>query len=188
MRKNKLVYFLVLTALMTIGVPSCDSPDYAAIRGIANIKTLDLSTNAFLQDPGTTTSDSIALFVTMNIQLFSGVHFRGSLAEAWAFQQPDPEMANEITDIRVFCNKSIYGIPAGQNLSPELLFGEEYISRLPLEGLLEFLPKKGDEYFDTFEITIFLNSKPLPDIYLFTVEVEDNNSHIFTGMTQVEWL
>ena len=120
MRKNKLVYYLILTALMTIGVPSCDSPDYAAIRGIGNIKTLDLSTNTFLQDPGTTTSDSIALFVTMNIQLFSGVHFRGSLAEAWAFQQPDPEMANEITDIRVFCNKSIYGIPAGQNLSPEL--------------------------------------------------------------------
>ena len=188
MRKNKLVYFLILTALMIIGVPSCDGPDYAAIRDIAQIKTLDLSTNSFLQDPGMTTSDSIALIVTMNIQLFSGVYFRGSLTEAWAFQPGDPEMANEITDIRVFCNKSIYGIPPGQNLAQELLFGDEYSSRLPLETLLEFLPKKGDDYFNSFEITIFLNGKPLPDIYLFTVEMEDNNGHIFTGTTQVEWL
>lgn len=171
-----------LTVLLFIGFPSCDGPDYAAIRGIDRIEVTDAD-NMIIDHGDTTISDTIVLQVYPVLEYFAQ-NVGGSMASAWALSPPDPWMANELVDIRVYCDKTIYGLPPGENLSPSLQFG--YSANL--SQYLDELPGKGDEAYRFDPITIFLTSKPAPDAYTFTVEMEDNNGHVFiSSSTAFRW-
>ncbi len=186
-RKPRFVPLIILTLFLTIGIPSCGGPDYIAIRDIARVDVLDLSTYTFLQAPISTSSDSLVLVVKLDVHYFS-FHVDGTMQEAWAFQPPDPIMANEIMDIRVFCDQPIYGHAPQQNLASELLFGEPGYFRAPLEEYLARLPQKGETGY-VADIFIFLPQKPVSGTYTFTIEIEDNNGHIFIAdVTGIEWL
>lgn len=179
-----------LTLFLMIGFPACGGDDYAAIRGIASTHILDRTTNTFLSSPAITSSDSIILLINPEIDFFS-FHptVSGSMSEAIAFQPQDPWMANEIRAIRIYCNNLVYGIPAGQDLAGELLYGFDHSLKYSLEEYIASLPKKGDDYYHgSNEIYIFLPSKPASGDYVFSIEIEDNNGHVFMAdFLNIQW-
>lgn len=191
-RKPGYLFLLCLTLIFTIGYPSCGGHDYAAIRDISDVDIFDPLTRQFLAAPATTTSDSISLIISMEVKEFSYNFIPGTMNEAWSFFQPSsPMMANEIRDLRIFCDREIYGIAPGQNLAPELLFGIYFSYKWPLSEFLEELPDKGDDcnYYCFDAMHVFFSSKPSPGFYTFTIEVEDNNGHLLTASAPtLEWL
>ena len=181
-----------MTLFLTIGYPSCDGPDYAALRDIRDIDIFDPVTRQFLSEPATTTSDSISLVISMEIKQFSYHSIPGLMNEAWGyFQPPSPVMANEITDIRIYSNREIYGIAPGENIAPMLLFSAYLPYKWPLTEFLEEQPDKGSSfgYYFYDQMHVFFSSKPSPGVYSFTVEIEDNNGHVLTASAPIlEWL
>ncbi|HUR30431.1 MAG TPA: hypothetical protein VMZ69_03305 [Saprospiraceae bacterium] len=181
-RKPGPLLFFCLTFLFTIGFPSCDGPDYFALRDIERVEILDRANEIYLSAPASTSSDSIALIIFNKLVSFSINYPEGLMQSAWATSPPKPLMANEIIDIRIYCEQGIYGILPGENLATELNFGFFSSQGIPLADFIEELPNKGDQYYGGLEeIAIYFDSKPDPGTYQFTIEIEDNNGHIFSG-------
>ncbi|MEO6133131.1 MAG: hypothetical protein ABIQ02_14920 [Saprospiraceae bacterium] len=180
----------ILTILFTIGIPSCE-PDYAVYRNIEKVEIWDPLTRKILEIPALTSSDSIFLVISTQVDYFSLQHNQtsGTMNEAWATSPERSVMANEVRDIRIFCDHLIYGISSGQNLAPILMFDNYGFEKWPLAMLLDELPHKGDQVHIDVKIFVFFNTKPDPGVYTFTVEMEDNNGHIFTSSSPaLEWL
>ncbi|MDQ3016299.1 MAG: hypothetical protein M3R25_06230 [Bacteroidota bacterium] len=178
------IMVLFFTLVLTIGIPACEGPDYAAIRGIHRLDFLDPATNLLLDDPVTVVTDSMVLVITPDIEYFSENTFDGTISEAWAFSPGDPLLANEITDIRVFADNPIYGVPAGDNIASKLEYGGYREEKLTLNEFLDLLPKKGDDFSYGLYLYLFFNSRPaIPDEYTFRVELEDNNGYIFRAIS-----
>jgi len=190
-RKQRILFLICITVFLTIGFPSCDS-DYAAFRDIVSVDIFDPITRKMLETPASTSSDSISLIIFIEIVEFSFnyILIPRTMNEAWATSPLLPWMANEITDIRVYCDQSIYGIAPGENIALELGFGFYTSQKLPLAEYLELLPGKGEDYYGGLElIHVFFNSKPPTGFYTFTVEMEDNNGHILISTAPtLEWL
>ena len=111
------------------------------------------------------------------------------MTEAWAFSPSDPIMANEIRDIRIYCDRHIYGINAGGNIAPFLRFGSPYDMHSIMAEYIVNLPSKGDVGYGINSIDVFLHPRTVAGSYTFTVEVEDNNKNVFTGTSPtIEWL
>jgi len=191
-RRQGWFFLMMLTLVMTIGIPSCGGEDYAAIRDIRQVIIFDPEMHQPLLSPASTSSDTLILIVSNEIDFFSyhKMNVPGTMSEAWAFRPANSWMANEITDIRVFCNQPIYGQPAHQNLADQLTFGNAFDFQLSLGMFLESLPDIRDDYdFTVNDFQIFLNTKPEKGTYIFTIEMEDNNGHVFVANTiPVEWL
>ena len=187
-RKARTLLLLFMTAIFTIGMPSCDGPDYAAFRGIRTVDFFDIATNNFISSPASITGDSMAMLIQPQVDFFTQAKFRGTMDEAWAFSPPDPIMANEITDIRITSDKDMYGIPAGQNLASTLTFGNEQNVKLSLHQFLEDYLEKGTIFYHNEIIFVFFDGKPATGTYQFVIELEDNNGHVFTsGTSQLTW-
>ncbi len=179
---------LMMIALFTIGMPSCDGPDYAAFRGIQIADFYDVTTNNFIPPPASISGDSMILLIQPQIDFFTQFSMKGTMDQVWAFSPPQPTMANEITDIRIFSDQQMYGIPAGQNLSGNLSFGTASNVKLPLPVFLSDFLKKGSEFYYEETIFVFFNTKPASGTYHFVIELEDNNGHVFTATTsQLTW-
>ncbi len=189
-RKPGILVVFSLTMLLAIGVPSCGFSDYVAIRNVAQIDIIDPANQAFLPSPIVTTIDSLEMVIFSDLSFFTQHINPDLMTEAWATSPPDPIWANEIIDIRVFCDQPIYGISPGVNITPELLFVFESIHKLSLSEYLENLPHKGDMFSGGLStLNVFFNSKPIPGIYTFTVEIEDNNGNVFSALAPtIEWL
>ena len=87
-----------------------------AFRNIREVAIYDQETHQVWLTPYSTSSDSIALIVSMELSFFTDNNINhGMMNEAWATSPRDPILANEIIDIRLFCDKPIYAIPAGTN-------------------------------------------------------------------------
>lgn len=184
------LFLICITIMLTIGFPSCGS-DYAAFRDIVRVDIFDPVAGRILESPAVTSSDSISLIILTKIVEFSFNHsrYRGTMTEAWATTPVSPLMANEITDIRIFCDQVIYGIEPGNNLSSELQFGYD-VFKFSLIEFLEMLPRKGEDYYWIIgQMQVFFQTKPPSGFYTFTVEMEDNNGHVFTATSPtLEWL
>lgn len=189
-RKPGVYITLLLTLILTIGFPSCGGPDYIALRDIERVEIYDRTAEILLYNPVSTASDSISLIVFNKLVGFATNYHYGLMQSAWATSPPDPELANEITDIRVSCDQPIFGIMPGENLSTELYFGISSNHHSPIGDFLEELPSKGDYYYwGLEEIFIHFDSKPQPGVYQFTIEIEDNNGHIFSDSPpSITWL
>lgn len=176
-----------LTCFFSIGLPSCSS-DYVAFRDIEEIVINDLATGNIYSTPVITSSDSIALRVSLKLNYFTyGEIIPDMMSEAWATSPEEPILANEIVDIRLYCNKPVYGILPGNNLMSELLIGYYYTEKYSITDFLEQLPSKGDRWFENI-IYLYFKGKPAPDTYIFNVEIEDNNGHIFSATApELEW-
>ena len=187
-RKSPSLLVFSLTLLFSLGIPGCDGPDYAAIRGIEKLSILDRETGNILGSLESTSSDSLALWIETEVVYFT-YDSPGSMSSALATSPPDPEMANELVDIRVFCDQPIFGFEPGQNIAPTLRFGYDNY-QFTLTDYLSDIPGKGDvAYGWNFPISVFLNSKPEPGIYSFSVEMEDNNGHVFSSSSHLfNWL
>lgn len=186
--KARSLLLLLITALFTIGMPSCDGPDYVAIRGIQTADFFDVTSNNFIPAPAVISKDSMVIVIQPRVEFFTQFSFQGTMDQAWAFSPADPIMANEITDIRITSNKDIYDVPAGQNLSHVLQFSAWPDSKFSLSEFLEDYLEKGSEFYFNESIFVFFNGKPTPDTYQFVVEMEDNNGHVFTATTtQLTW-
>jgi len=189
-RKPGFFILLCLTIFLAIGVPAC-GPDYYAIRDIAKIEIFDPMSGIILGNPATTTSDSISLVIYMEFDGFSYYHIQtsGMMNEAWATSPEPPIMANEIKDIRIFCDQPIYGFASGQDIKEKLQFGYDNTVNFSLNDYLEILPNKGDFGSGFGPIYVNFNTKPAPGDYTFTVEMEDNNGHVFTSTAStLQWL
>ncbi|MFZ1677754.1 MAG: hypothetical protein WBP41_09085 [Saprospiraceae bacterium] len=187
------ISLIVLTSLLTIGIPSCGSSDYAAIRDIRQVIIYDPVVNQSLASPASTSSDSLVFIIWNEIDFFSlnQIHFSGTMSEAWAFEPASPWLANEISDIRVYSDQPMYGHPSHTNLSDQLKFGSSINFQLSLDQFLKTLPHLGEDFDDSSieEFQIFLNTKPQMGIYTFTIEIEDNNGHIFSANTiPINWI
>jgi hypothetical protein len=192
-RKPGMLLILMITLFLTIGF-QCDEPSYVAIRDIAGIDIVDRTTNQVLLPPVSTSSDSLSLLVALELEDFVSNNLAFDLMNsAWA-DCPDGNscMANEIVDIRVFCDKPIYNVSAGTNLAGLLTYiAEGWTDETLLPEFLEQLPGKdeGYTYHNLERLTMNLNLKPPPDHYTFSVEIEDNNGHIFRATAPtIEWL
>ena len=189
-QKNRFLFILCLTGFFTVGVPGCE-PDYYAIRDITRVEIFDPVTRTFLHSPGSTTSDSISLVLSLEFVGFSMHHIRftGMMNEAWATSPEIPILANEIRDIRVFSDQPIYGFTLGENISSQLEFGFGSSENFTLSEYLEMLPGKGDSSYGFSPLFVNFTSKPIVGFYSFTVEIEDNNGHVFTSTAPtLEWL
>ncbi len=189
-RKPRILLLICLTGLLTLGIPSC-AEDYAVYRSIQSVEIMDALTGEIFATATTTYSDSIFLVIVTKIDYFSfqNIRFSGTMPEAWATSPEVPVMANEIRDIRIFCNNTIYGISPGQNLSPHLMFGYPWFEKWSLTMYLDQIPGKGDLSYGEGRLYVFFSMKPDPGDYIFTVEMEDNNGHIFTSASPtLEWL
>ena len=191
-RRTGYLFLLSLTIFFTIGYPSCDSPDYAALRDISDIDIFDPVNHQFLTEPASTTNDSISLVISMEIKEFSYNHIPGMMNEAFGyFHPPSPTMANEISDFRIYCDREIYGIAPGENIAPSLLFSIYLPYKWPLIEFLQELPNKGDNYghYVFQQMHVFFSSKPATGVYTFTIEIEENNGHVLTATAPtLEWL
>src|SRR5688500_16966769 len=178
---------ILFTCIFAIGFPSCGE-DYIAFRDIEEVIIYDLETNSSHYTPLTTSSDSIALRVIMKVTSFTHNYiFSQLMNEAWATSPEEPILANEIINIRLYCDKPIYGIPAQTNIMGETLIGYDPSQKFSIGDFLTHLPSKG-EYWSFYDMFIFLDGKPTPGSYNFTVEIEDNNGHIFTAPAPtLEW-
>ena len=171
-----------LIVFLTIGFPSCERPDYMALRDIDRVEIFDRASSLFIYAPATTSSDSISLIIFNKVVSFSSHFSTGLMQSAWATSPSRPQLANEIVDIRIYCDLPLFGIAAGENLAPELLFGFYWSEGMPLADFLEEAPAKGEVYEGGLEdITVYFDTKPQPGTYQFTIEIEDNNGHVFSG-------
>ncbi len=191
-RRPGFVILFCLIIFFMIGVPSCE-PDYVALRGLSYIEVFDYASRKILEEPAITSSDSISLLLYFELKSFSFnfVRTAGTMGETWATSPSLPVWANEIKDIRVFCNQPIYGLSAGDNLAGNLSYGFFTDEIWPFHEFLDKLPDKGEiSNHSLFQpLHIFLFSKPFSGIYIFTVEVEDNNGHVFIAASiPIEWL
>lgn len=186
-RRQRNLLLIILTFIFSIGFPSCGE-DYVAFRDIEEVGIYDLETKNVWLTPTTTSSDSLALRVLMRLSYFTFTDYVPDIMnEAWATSPEEPILANEITDIRVYCNESIFGIPAGNNLITEMLIGYDHFEKFIPEDFMEHLPKKGDRYL-VDRIYFFFQGKPTPGSYIFTVEIEDNNGHVFiSSAPEIHW-
>ncbi len=181
--KARTLLLLLISVIFTIGIPSCDGPDYAAFRGIQIADFFDIASNDFIPAPATITTDSMVILIQPRIDFFTQQTFQGTMDQAWAFSPTDPIMANEITDIRIFSNNDMYDVPAGQNLSNTLEFSTASNIKFSLSDFLADFLQKGSEFYNNESIFIFFKDKPAPDMYRFVIELEDNNGHVFTATT-----
>jgi hypothetical protein len=190
-RKPGLFLILMITLFLTIGF-QCDEGSYIAIRGVSKVEIFDLVANEVLQTPILTTTDSLALLISFELEQFASHDFSFDLMnEAWADCYEGICLANEIIDIRVFCDKSIYNLPAGSNLAGLLTYKiRDLMESLSLPEFLDNLPGLNEGYyFEVFEgFTLNFPSKPAADVYTFSIEIEDNNGHDFTATAPpVDW-
>lgn len=178
---------IILTCLFTVGLPSCGE-DYVAYRNIHDVAIYDQETNQVWLTPYSTSSDSIALIVSMELSYFTDNNIHPVMMnEAWATSPSEPILANEIIDVRLFCDKPVYSIPAGTNIISEMLLGYYPEGKYSYPDFLEALPSKGSSWAIN-DIYIFFREIPAPGVYTFTVEIEDNNGHIFIVSAPVlEW-
>ena len=182
---------LMVTLFLTIGF-QCEEGGYIAIRGIDKVEIFDRITNEVLQTPVSTTTDSLALLISFELEQFASYDFSFDIMnEAWADCSAGFCLANEIIDIRVFCDKPIYNLTPGINLAGLLTYKTRDITEpLPLTEFLDILPALNEGYyFEVFEgFALHLPSKPVADVYTFSIEIEDNNSHVFTATAPpVDW-
>ena len=186
-QRHRNLVLIFLTCIFSIGFPSCGE-DYVAFRDIEEVGIYDLETKNVWLTPTTTSSDSLALRVLMRLSYFTFTDYVPDIMnEAWATSPEDPILANEITDIRVYSNDSIFGIPAGNNLISEMLIGYSLFEKFTPDYFIEQLPEKGDRYAIDI-IYLFFQGKPIPGSYTFTVEIEDNNGHVFiSSAPEVHW-
>ncbi len=187
--KPRATFLFFLTLLFAIGIPSCGE-DYVVFRDIKNVYILDREAGLYLGTPASTSSDSIALQIEIEFAQFSYNHnsIPGMMSEAWATSPSTPMLANEITDIRIFCDHAIYGIPPGENMAAVLNFGLDYY-QATLHDFLQMLPRKGEYTYGIPPMEVYFNSKPDPGTYTFKVEIEDNNRHVFiSSFPALEWL
>lgn len=186
---------IILIFILTTGIPSCscDGPDYAAIRDIQEVIVFDWMQNKIIDVGISTTSDQLAIIILNEIQFFSLLEFHipGTMSEAWACDPSPPQIANQIVDIKVLCDQNFNGIPPQTNFAEQLQFGPNINLQSSLHLFLATLPKVKDnsDDFDYRQFQIFLNSKPEPGTYRFTIELIDNNGHIFSGITKpIQWM
>ncbi len=190
-RKPGLVVIVMITLFLTIGF-QCEDGGYIAIRGVSKVEIFDRVSKEVLPAPISTTTDSLALLISFELEQFASNEVSFSLMdEAWADCPDGFCMANEITDIRVFCDKAIYNLPVNSDLAGLLTYRvQDIIESVALDEFLDILPGLNEGYyFGVFEgFTMNFPTKPAPDVYIFSVEIEDNNGHVFTASAPpVEW-